>query len=191
MPELTGVFNIRKKRSRFAEGKRTAGPVVPGRYANLIQYYCIIQQKRVFKLVSKTLDIAKEIGYTYFIESNRNKKMLKNGLYHKDVFLPKISLSDKMVKVNYTHHAIDAAYNDRYEEIILPNALNFAKSEIIEVEIKNKKIVKIVARFDYNNNYDLVIVIIPQGKIIKTVWLNDKNDTHLTLDTSKYNKNEF
>ena len=96
-----------------------------------------------------------------------------------------------MVKVNYTHHAIDAAYNDRYEEIILPNALNFAKSEIIEVEIKNKKIVKIVARFDYNNNYDLVIVIIPQGKIIKTVWLNDKNDTHLTLDTSKYNKNEF
>lgn len=124
-------------------------------------------------------------------KKKEQKMEIKNGLYHKDIFLPKINLSDKIVKVNYSHHAIEAAYNDRYEEIILKDAYNFSKSDIIEVEIKNKKIVKIVARFDYNNNYDLIIVIIPQGKIIKTVWLNDKNDLHKTLNRSKYNKREF
>lgn len=111
---------------------------------------------------------------------------IKNGLYHKDIFLPKINLSDKMVKVNYSHHAIEAAFNDRYEEIILKDAYNFSKSEIIEVEIKNKKIVKIVARFDYNTDFDLIVVIIPETKVVKTVWLNEKNDCHRTLDRSRY-----
>lgn len=111
---------------------------------------------------------------------------IKNGLYHKDIFLPKINLSDKMVKVNYSRHALNAAYTDRYAEIALRDAYNFSQSEIIEIEVKNNKVIKIVARFDYNIDYDLIVVIIPQTKIIKTVWLNEKNDCHRTLDRSRY-----
>ena len=113
--------------------------------------------------------------------------MIKNGLYHKDVYLPKINKVNRDFKVEYTHHAIEAAYNDRYEEIVLPETINLAKSEIIEIEVKNGEIVKILIRTKYNSRYDLNLAIIPQNLKVKTVWLNDVNDDHKTLKVEKYN----
>lgn len=110
----------------------------------------------------------------------------KNGLYHKDIYMPKVSLGVKPVKVNYSQHALNAAYNDIYEEIVLQSEYNFSQSETIEIEIYNDKLIKMVSRFDYSTDYNLIVVIIPETKVVKTVWLNEKNDIHKTLDTSKY-----
>lgn len=110
---------------------------------------------------------------------------MKNGLYHKDIFLPKIRLQDKPLKVYYSLHAIDAAKNDRYGKIILPDTINFCSGTIIEVELKNDKVVKILLRVNYSQKYDLCIVIGSQFRV-RTVWLNDKNDNHHTLNRAKY-----
>ena len=113
---------------------------------------------------------------------------IKDGLYHKEVYMPAYRLPDKDIKVKYSEHALQQAYYERYDIIDLKDSYNFSKAEIIELEVKHGQAVKMVARFDYNNKYDLIIVIIPQTKVIKTVWLNKKNDKHTTLNRDRYNK---
>lgn len=113
---------------------------------------------------------------------------MKDGLYHKDMYLPKINKIDKDFKVEYTIHAIKAAYNDRYDEIVLPDTINLAKSDIIEIEVESGEIIKILIRTRYNSKYDLNLAIVPQTLKVKTVWLNEKNDDHKTLRKEVYNQ---
>lgn len=114
--------------------------------------------------------------------------IIKDGLYHKDIFMPKLNVGNGMVKVNYSIHAIESAYTDRYDTIGLKDAYNFSEADIVEVEVKDQRAIKVVARFDYNDKYDLTIVIVPQTKIVKTVWLNTKEDNHVTLNAEQYRK---
>ena len=113
---------------------------------------------------------------------------LKDGLYHKLVFLPKINKIDADYPCVYTKHARESALTDKYGVIILPKSYNLANSDIIELEIKNNDINKLVIRTPYNNKYDLTIVISFYSGMIKTVWLNKKDDNHDTLDKNKYIK---
>ena len=113
---------------------------------------------------------------------------IKDGLYHKLVFLPKINKIDADYPCVYTQHARESALTDKYGLIILPKTYNIAKSDIIELEIKNNDINKLVIRIGYNDKYDLILVISFYTGMIKTVWLNKKDDNHYTLDKNKYIK---
>jgi hypothetical protein len=90
--------------------------------------------------------------------------------------------------LKYTKHAQEAAKEDRYSKtpIILPITVDFEKADIFEVEMDNGVLIKLTCRFPHNDDYDLVMPIINDGKIVKTVWLNDKLDDHPTLDLSRY-----
>ena len=63
---------------------------------------------------------------------------------------------------------------------------------LYEIETRGKDdIVKCVVRTNYNLDRDISIVfaISKDGKnIVKTAWLNDKKDTHVTLNKYKYYK---
>lgn len=114
--------------------------------------------------------------------------MMKQGLYHKDLEnFPTLNVADKNVKPRYTIHAFDSAENDRYGVILLPATINLSKAVIFEIEIgKNDTIEKVCIRMSYNKDYDLCMAIIPDGLVVKTVWLNSVEDSHRTLDTGKY-----
>ena len=113
---------------------------------------------------------------------------LKDGLYHKLVFLPKINKPDADYPCVYTQHAREASLTDKYGVIILPKSYNLANSDIIELEINNNDISKLVIRTEYNEEFDLSLVIsLTTGKI-KTAWLNRKEDNHETLFKDKYIK---
>lgn len=113
---------------------------------------------------------------------------LKDGLYHKSIFLPKINKPDADYPCVYTQHAREAALTDKYGVIILPKSYNLANSDIIELEINNNDISKLVIRTGYNEEFDLSLVIsLITGKI-KTAWLNRKEDNHETLFKDKYIK---
>ena len=113
---------------------------------------------------------------------------IANGLYHKDIILPPLKLRDAYLELSYTLHAIKSAENDRYEEINLPSTINFAMVEVIEIEILDDDVEKMVVRQKYSKEYDLILVIMPRYMRVKTVWLNAVSDTHKTLDRSKYRK---
>lgn len=111
-------------------------------------------------------------------------------LYHKEIGLPKDLITPYLgnYRLNYTRHAQLECVKDRYKLIKPPFELTLNLADIIEIESDNKTVQKIVARVSYDDNYDLIIAFIPLGIIgtVKTVWLNDKKDTHKTLDRSKY-----
>lgn len=107
-------------------------------------------------------------------------------LYHYKIGLPKLRLKG-MLKLHYSAHAKRAACNDRYGYIQLPTCLNIGNELLIELEVLNNAVAKLVFRVPYSNAYDLCIVVQPDG-FVRTVWLNSIHDTHKTLNAQKYAK---
>ena len=115
------------------------------------------------------------------------------SLYHFEVGFPKgveknLKKIGKVTNVEYLFHAKRAAMHDRYGIIDLPDAVNLSTSKIIEVEVLNNKVTKVVFRILYDNKFDLVLVMNLPNLSIRTVWLNSKTDKHRTLDRNKYDK---
>lgn len=112
-------------------------------------------------------------------------------LFHVQVYMPaSLTFPKGEFALKPTEHAMRAAQNDRYGQITIPKTLHTSQYRIIEVETgPNNNVMKIVYKGRYDSNRDLVIVAIPQTNnlmIVKTVWINMKNDRHSTLDKSKY-----
>lgn len=114
--------------------------------------------------------------------------MMKQGLYHKDLDnFPTLNVADKDVTPRYTLHAYDAAESDRYGVIELPATINLSDATIFEIEIgANETIEKICVRMDYTQDFDICMAIIPDGLVVKTVWLNRTDDIHRTLNARRY-----
>jgi len=116
--------------------------------------------------------------------------------YHKDVYMPK-KVKDKLeahtkalnaLKWQYTSHSIDNLKARCYD---IPSLLLFIKglqldySQVFEVYTNNSgSIEKACYRIDYSL-FDIILVVTPDKKII-TIYINDKQDKHATLDKSIY-----
>ncbi len=114
--------------------------------------------------------------------------MTTDGLYHKDIRLPENFIAPtQRVTLAWTLHAERARQNDRYGVIPKFNTIPLAAFEVIEVEVINDRVSKLVVRGHYNADLDIVFVVIPNGTyVVKTVWFQERNDLHRTLDRSRY-----
>jgi len=121
----------------------------------------------------------------------------QDGLYHRDVGFPKnwVELLPRNfrptnIKLTYGSHARKEALSDKYGSIELPQTLAFNKDALylFEIEIKDGKVVKLGVRKSHDELNDLIIIFQPNDGFVRTVWLNRKEDSHKTLDTSKYRK---
>lgn len=110
-------------------------------------------------------------------------------LYHADIKLPEgFRLPARVVNLYWTRHAEGARLNDRYGEIPRIPLVDLAQCNVIEVGITGRKVEKVVVRTPFDTFNDLVLVLIPTSGAwtVKTVWFNECNDTHKTLDRSRY-----
>lgn len=90
------------------------------------------------------------------------------------------------MRLNLSRHAVEAAASDRYGQITLPVAITFGGKDIIEAEVlEGGRVTKIVVRLRYNAEFDCCYAI-GEGGPLKTVWLNRADDTHSTLNRSRY-----
>lgn len=100
------------------------------------------------------------------------------------------------MKIEVSEHA-----NKRFVEKNIDKGYIFAllkynrKGEIFEVEKQGKYIEKFVIRMAYDLENDVSIVLMvkcdeanKRSLIMPTVWLNNRNDNHSTLDDTKYEK---
>jgi hypothetical protein len=109
-------------------------------------------------------------------------------LYHADIRLPHgFRLPNRVVSLKWTNHATSARKDDRYGFIPAPTALNLGECRVIEVGVQGRRVAKVVVRVELDDDNDLVFVLIP-GNVwtVKTVWINERNDSHKTLDRSRY-----
>lgn len=83
-------------------------------------------------------------------------------------------------RVHLSKHAQEQAQK-RGIKLLSSRILDNLKLEnIIDVQVDNSGAIKMLARFRYAGEYDLVIVI-TLGGVVVTCWLNHRHDTHKTL----------
>lgn len=122
-------------------------------------------------------------------------------LYHRQVFWHKSFdlLAKELFNKNYSLHLFEHLLYSTDKHGMTMRELDRIIDELIdnkrhyflyEVETKGKdNIVKCVLRTNYNLDKDISIVFAISKKnelIVKTAWLNNKDDRHTTLDKSKY-----
>jgi len=120
------------------------------------------------------------------------------ALFHTGVYVPNEVMKrvvGKTLRLRYTNHAINAAQDDRYGVIDLSkiqNPLRIEQDDIIEVERDDRTggVVKVLIRKGYDAIRDVVLAVsgsgVPGEGVVRTVWFNQKDDTHGTLNTSRY-----
>ena len=109
---------------------------------------------------------------------------MKDGLYHRDIFLPMELGYATMLR--YSPHARAEASSDRYGNLTLPMSISTRDAEVIEVEVVNGKPVKALFRTRHDERRDICLVVLLDTSVVKTVWCNVRTDSHKTLDASKY-----
>jgi len=110
-------------------------------------------------------------------------------LYHAEIRLPDgFRLPARRVGLTWTKHAEGARKNDRYGYIPKMDTVDLTVCRTIEVGITGRRVEKVVVRTSLDDMDDLILVLIPGPRdwVVKTVWINRKNDVHKTLDRSKY-----
>lgn len=113
------------------------------------------------------------------------------ALYHADIRLPSwYRHPAQRVTLKWTNHANKARHTDRYANAIPEfHDLPLSAFKTIEIETCENYVTKYVVRGHWTKTLDLVFVLIPNGNrpwTVKTVWINERNDVHNTLDRSKY-----
>lgn len=93
----------------------------------------------------------------------------------------------------YSGHALRAYAEDRYHPkngaVATMPKLWPRKVELVELETIDGKVPsKLVLRLELTATIDLVVVLSIVTGVIKTVWLNERHDTHATLNLSRYDK---
>lgn len=110
-------------------------------------------------------------------------------MFHKDVFIPDFAQLPMFEgKLTYGHHARNVTlHNDKMDSIPLPPVFVAENATLIESEVNptTGKVEKQVWRQPLDEHRDLCFAMIAGG-FIKTCWVNDRTDTHSTLQRGKY-----
>ena len=109
-------------------------------------------------------------------------------LFHKNIGFPKKMKFKTVEGLIPSAHALREASSDRYGAFEIPNSFDPETWTVIEVEVVNGALHKIVARKAIDDKRDVVMAFLVRDKVIKTLWCNEKNDLHKTLDKSAYAK---
>lgn len=115
------------------------------------------------------------------------------ALYHIDLGFPAGSnLPVGGYEIHYTRHALTEAHNDKYGQFVLPEFVVLDGSETFELEVVGGSSVKAVVRVRYDERMDLCLVLVPGSApghaVCKTVWLNERTDTHKTIKYGRYTR---
>ena len=128
------------------------------------------------------------------------RKLFKDGVYHRDVYFPKdlqvviCYLLSKPLYVKPSLHYYEKATKWKLSKGAYKTALH---GEIIEAEINDGQVVKIVTRIQdkFAPKYSMCFAIQLEDLkgteekgtvVVKTVWRNCEDDNHSTLDRTKY-----
>ena len=118
--------------------------------------------------------------------------------YHKKIYFPHVKkLKEFNASLNsqtwqYSNHALDRI-NQQIDFREIRNLLTdinvqeLNETNIFEYYVDNENIDRVCYRVSYSNLRDIILVIGRCKKLI-TVYLNDVNDNHMTLNESLYIK---
>jgi lipase chaperone LimK len=110
-------------------------------------------------------------------------------LFHKDVFLPEFAQLPLFEgKLTYSRHARNVTQEHAaMDAIVLPAVFAARNATLIEAELNpaTGQVDKQVWRQPLDARRDLCFAMLAGG-FVKTCWVNDRTDTHATLQRGKY-----
>lgn len=110
-------------------------------------------------------------------------------LYHPEIFMPEwFTAPTERVTLKWSKHALRAGMNDRYGVIPVFKSIPLSKFKVVEIAAADGVCTKIVVRGRYDDERDVVFVLIPgtHHHFVKTVWFNKRTDKHKTLKRERY-----
>lgn len=136
--------------------------------------------------------------FSYFLFNN--KLFLQNGTYNKAVYWP--DTLNKLVEdvLDFRYNVYTTAHcKNRIQEYRLPQGCFTAMlyGEVVEAEYYNGNITKIITKLPNrkNQNQDICAAIMLEHNNyghkakVKTIWLNERNDKHNTINKENYVEN--
>jgi hypothetical protein len=112
-------------------------------------------------------------------------------VYHRDTGFPKSLIIEEFeANLILSNHAIERILGNLYI-VNLPERIKIKKEDIVEITTLDKvNIQKMLIRIPNTSRTDYVMSIKPffetKTALLITIWLNFKQDTHITLDKTKY-----
>jgi hypothetical protein len=88
----------------------------------------------------------------------------------------------------YSFHAKLAANNDKYGAFTLPLSIHIEAHNVVEADITQDVLVKLVVRLPLDEHRNICLVLVPKhyGFFVKTVWINLVTDQRQTLQRHRY-----
>lgn len=129
-----------------------------------------------------------------------NKFFLQNGTYNKAVYWPDALSALVEDNLNFHYNVYAAVHcKNRIQQYNLPQGCFTAMlyGEVVEAEYYNGNITKVVTRLPNrkNQNQDICAAIMLECNDygnkakVKTVWLNERDDKHKTINRENYVEN--
>lgn len=105
------------------------------------------------------------------------------ALFVKEKGLPQIR--EAKLQLFYSKHAKRRAVEYKIKH--LPKFINVSDTNVFEVEI-TEEYTKYLVRIKYTSRKDLLLAIVIYSRygVVKTCWLNYKDDHHINKDLEKY-----
>jgi hypothetical protein len=124
------------------------------------------------------------------------KEYPDNKLYNKRVFgLPEFDLNVRHIRLRYSRHATirldeyNREFGWRFGDVKAPSVIDLDEVEVVELEATPEgEVVKIVGRYSIDPNRDLVLIIVLDNCTVKTMWVNNKDDQHRTINKKGYDR---
>lgn len=113
-------------------------------------------------------------------------------MYHIDVYMPQQAyeyMSNRIVMPTYSMHAVDKTTKSKYGNFTLPRIIDLSNWQLIEAEIIDSKLHKILIRKNIDEYRSLCLVLLTQRYFVKTAWINLISDNHSSLERSHYERN--
>lgn len=116
------------------------------------------------------------------------------GRYHRQVGFPAtVAVPQGALELRPTRHAVDELLTDRYGTVgdEVPEFLNLSADMVFEMTVRRGRVDSYVVRFEWDEERDMVLVLVPVGRseaLVKTMWFNRRDDQHRSLDVSRYDK---
>ena len=115
--------------------------------------------------------------------------------FHREVYMPKtVRFSSATFSLRYSRHAAEEAQGDRLGDLtmLLPTTYRIDPAQVVEAGMPDGHaiVTHLLVRIPAAPGVDLCLALAPneEGLTVKTVWANRSNDSHRTLDTTRYEK---
>lgn len=117
--------------------------------------------------------------------------------YHRDIYFPawfEPELYQRgTLRPEYSNHARWSATDDRYGPLELPERIELGQFSVVEMRAEGQQVTALVIRGPHTPGLDICLVLKRGSRewLCVTVWANERNDAHRTLNRDLYESAPF